>query len=313
MTEPSRKPTLTVFIPTYNRAHLIIRALDSVVSQSVRDVEVLVVDDGSTDGTREIVMNWEKEHDLRIRYFSQPNQGKHVAHNLAISEACGEFFTTLDSDDQLAPDALAEFLAIWAALPEERRSGLAGVEGNCADLSGKVTGSRFPQDGYDSSYVETRYRDRVRGDKKSFLRTDILRDLPYPQFVGERFFRDSILWKRIGRSHKTHYVNRIFQLVEYQADGLSSNSHLRRMNNSRGLSYYYRENTDVHLRSCGMRQRYDSAVKYIRFSLCARRGLTDQWRHIESKRLWLCALPEGLLKCLTDYLRHRSILRSRAS
>ncbi len=94
-----RHPIFTVFTPTYNRAHTIHRAFDSLRAQTLRDFEWLVVDDGSTDNTSELIASWAKVADFPIRYFKQDHSGKHIAHNLAVREARGKFFLPLASDD----------------------------------------------------------------------------------------------------------------------------------------------------------------------------------------------------------------------
>jgi glycosyltransferase involved in cell wall biosynthesis len=299
------KYTFTIFIPACNRAHTLGRALESVAAQSYRDFEVLVVDDGSTDNTRDLVAQWQASWEFPIRYHFQENQGKHVAHNTAAQLAQGYFFITLDSDDMLAPNALVEFIDIWNSIPDIDRDRFAGAEGNCIDISGHLVGSAFPAKTIDSDYVETRYRLNVKGDKKNVLRTAVVQMFPYPQFPGERFFRESILWKRIGQKYRTRYVNNPFQVVEYQRDGLSSNPQRLRMNNPRGLSFYYREDVDVHMQGELFHHRYNSAVKYVRFSLHASKGFFHQYSEIKSKQIWLAALPWGTFKWLADCIKYK--------
>lgn len=94
----------SIIIPTYNRAHVIRAALDSVLSQSCQDFEILVIDDGSTDNTHEILGPYSD----RLRYFKQPNSGPAAARNRGISESRGEYIAFLDSDDRWYPDKLAQ-------------------------------------------------------------------------------------------------------------------------------------------------------------------------------------------------------------
>lgn len=96
-------PKVSVIIPTYNRAKLIRRAVDSVLSQSYKDYEIIIVDDGSTDNTKEILANY----DGSIRYIYKNNEGISATRNRGIKEAKGEFIAFLDSDDEWLPDKLA--------------------------------------------------------------------------------------------------------------------------------------------------------------------------------------------------------------
>lgn len=103
----------SVIIPTFNRAVFLREAIDSVLAQTEKDFELIVVDDGSTDHTRELVA----EYDDRIRYFFQPNAGASAARNLGIRHARGDFITFLDSDDLWLPKKLARQIQWMAAYP----------------------------------------------------------------------------------------------------------------------------------------------------------------------------------------------------
>src|SRR5437764_8622953 len=110
-------PLFTVFTPTYNRAHTIKRVFDSLSAQTLREFEWLVVDDGSTDKTSELIAAWAKAVDFPIRYFRQEHSGKHIAYNLAVRAARGQFFLTLDSDDGCVPHALERIAYHWNMIP----------------------------------------------------------------------------------------------------------------------------------------------------------------------------------------------------
>src|SRR5690625_3745837 len=159
-------PLFTVFIPTFNRAHTLVRALDSVVKQSCKDYEILVIDDGSTDGTDALVKDWQKRHHVDLQYVYQPNQGKHVAYNTATSYARGELLALLDSDDMMLPDALQALADAWYSIPEDERDGFAGVEGLCERADGQLHGSPFPADSMDSNYLEMIRYHGVDGEKR---------------------------------------------------------------------------------------------------------------------------------------------------
>jgi glycosyltransferase involved in cell wall biosynthesis len=110
-------PAVSVVMPAYNTAPFVEAAIDSALRQTFTDIEVLVVDDGSTDDTAVIVERM-AARDARVRLLRQPNGGVSVARNAALRVARGDFFALLDSDDLWAPEFLAEQLAIMAARPE---------------------------------------------------------------------------------------------------------------------------------------------------------------------------------------------------
>ena len=97
----------SVFTPLYNRAHLIYRIFISLCNQTNKDFEWIIVDDGSTDKSEEVIAKLNKKtHNFRIRYIYQENGGKHRAINKGVREAEGELFMILDSDDSLPPTAI---------------------------------------------------------------------------------------------------------------------------------------------------------------------------------------------------------------
>jgi glycosyltransferase involved in cell wall biosynthesis len=106
---------VTVVIPCYNQAHFVGEAIESVLSQSYRNFEVVVVDDGSTDNTSEVASRYGEEG---VRLIRQENRGLAGARNTGIRHSRGEFLVFLDADDRLLPDALEAGLRCFEAHPE---------------------------------------------------------------------------------------------------------------------------------------------------------------------------------------------------
>ncbi|HZF73410.1 MAG TPA: glycosyltransferase family A protein, partial [Gemmatimonadaceae bacterium] len=96
MTDPGVPGLISIVIPCYNRAHIVRETIDSVLAQTYRNFEVILIDDGSTDNTREVVSSYD---DRRIRYFYKANGGLSAARNSGLDSARGEFVAFLDSDD----------------------------------------------------------------------------------------------------------------------------------------------------------------------------------------------------------------------
>src|ERR1051326_8398643 len=99
------KTRFSVIIPTYNRKRLVLQAIDSIMAQTFKDYEVLIIDDGSTDGTQDALRGYLD----RIHFLQQSNQGPEVARNLGARKANGEYLALLDSDDLLMPRALETY------------------------------------------------------------------------------------------------------------------------------------------------------------------------------------------------------------
>ena len=134
--------TLTVFTPAYNRAHTIGRTYESLCRQMCKDFEWLVIDDGSSDNTRELVEGWIAERKIPIRYIYQENQGMHGAHNTAYKNITTELNTCIDSDDWMPDDAVEIIVNLWKEKGSERYAGIIGLD---YASTGGLIGTEFPE------------------------------------------------------------------------------------------------------------------------------------------------------------------------
>ena len=214
----------TVLTPTYNRAATLHRVYQSLAGQTFRDFEWLVVDDGSTDNTHQIIGEWQARAAFPIRYVWQKNQHKKTAFNRGVREARGELIVALDSDDEMTPDALAILDEAWRAIPEAERERFVAVTGLCARPDGSIVGDRFPADVFDSNAVDMYFRQRIQGEKFGCMRADVLRRFPFPQEVPG-FVPESLVWWAIARQgYRSRFINRVVRIYHDSADGLSQSA-----------------------------------------------------------------------------------------
>ena len=197
----------TIFTPTYNRAYLLSKLYESLKSQSFKDFEWLIVDDGSTDGTRDMVDGWTNEGLLNIRYYYQENGGKHRAINKGVPLASGEWFFIVDSDDYL-PDNSLEIANKWMKSVENNES-FAGVSG-MRRINGNVPKVNFEV--LDLSPL--RINEYIRVDKAEIFKTAILKKYPFPDIPGEKFCAEGLIWSRIGLRYKLRYFNEVIYFCE---------------------------------------------------------------------------------------------------
>ena len=296
----------TVFIPTFNRAYTLDRALQSVAEQTFRDFEVVIVDDGSTDNTSQLIERWQKKGEFPIRYHWQENQGKHVSHNTAVNLSRGYFFVLLDSDDMLHPQALERLKYHWENIPDSKKKHFAGVEGLCVYSDSSIKVDRFPEDVMDSDYLQKTKKYNIRSEKRNAIRTDVLRRFPYPCFEGERHVRDDLIWKRMARHFKFRYVNEVIQIMEHQADGLTANIFAMRMRNPRGFRYYFLEEINDYASLTGTYLRFKYHSKFVRYSLHCKVGFRQQYAEVNSKFLWFFSVPRGIIGWIEDKIRMTS-------
>ncbi len=272
----------TVLTPTYNRAHTLPRVYDSLSSQTFRDFEWVVVDDGSTDNSERLIRTWQDEAQFTIRYFKQPNSHKKTAFNHGVREARGRFLLCLDSDDAMPPGALQIFRDTWNSIPESEREGFSGVAGLCIDEAGRIVGDRFPSNPLDSDDLTLRFRLGVEGEKWAFHRVDILKQYPFPESILG-FVVESVVWNAIARKYRTRYVNEIVRIYYREADSLVNSrktlSKLRAI--AQGSSYAYREFIDHDKKwfFSAPVQVLKVAANLTRFTWHARRGGSDAVYH----------------------------------
>lgn len=213
---------VTVCTPTYNRAYCLMDLYRSLQKQSINSFEWLVIDDGSSDKTGELVWEWIKvEENFPIRYFYKENGGKHTALNLGMEQAEGDCFIIVDSDDMLSPDAIEQIVEAFKNLP---RMGFAGVGFNRIFTDGSLVGTTFSGEYVDATSLE-RPRYKIGGDKAEVFWTSILKQFPFPVFAGERFLTEALVWNRIAAAgYKLRWYNKGIYICEYRADGLSMNA-----------------------------------------------------------------------------------------
>ena len=209
------KPILTIFTPAYNRAHTIGRTYESLKKQNCKEFIWLIIDDGSTDNTSELVEQWKNEScGFEIRYIYKENGGMHTAHNIAYENIDTELNVCIDSDDCLAEEAVQKILNKWEAVKD---FGYAGIIGLDADMNtGEIIGSKFPEDMWETTLVEY-YAKGGKGDKKLVYRTDVInRYPPYPVFAGEKYVALAYKYRLIDNDYKLAVLNEVLCNVEYQ-------------------------------------------------------------------------------------------------
>ena len=292
--------TFTVYTGTRNRAHTLRRPYDSLRSQTFRDFEWLIVDNDSTDGTADLVAEWEAEADFPIRYLRHENRGHHGSSNRAVKEARGELFLTLDSDDGCTPNALERFKQVWDEIPADRRDGYAAVTALCVDENGEPHGGHFPFDPTNSNSTELRYRFHVVGEKWGFQRTDVMRAHPYPTIPGYvGMISSHLVWGEIGRTYLTRYINEYLGIVYLDQPDAMTKGTRDLTRDALGEMLEARAVLDVHLRYFRYSPVafYLKAAKYSRSALWADVPLREQIGRLPrfpSKLLWLSALPLGI-------------------
>jgi glycosyltransferase involved in cell wall biosynthesis len=301
---------VSVVTSTYQREATLPRLYESLCQQGFRDFEWVVVDDGSTDRSGELLCEWAGQADFPIVYHRQENRGMGIARNRAIERASGTYCALIDSDDWYLPNALERMVATWETIPAERREQFANVEGLRVDADGELVLDRYPADVFDSNHFELRALHGIRGDSVGMYRREVLSAHLFPEDLGWHA-TPAIAWNRIATRYGTRYVNEIWAGTDYQDSGLSSQGTELRLRFPRAQLVYWSEYAAMP-KPMRAANRLRANANYVRYSLLCGVGLRRLLGEAPD-RLWtpLAALP-GLALFARDRLwlrRNRSAER----
>ncbi len=211
---------VTVLTPAFNRADQLPKLYDSLTRQTCGDFEWLVVDDGSTDGTGELIGGYAAEGKLSISYLQKPNGGKHSALNYAHPYIQGELVWIVDSDDQLVDEAIETLLSDWEEYRHDPEiAGIVYLRGS--DREHPLRGFTYPGDRLVSTSIREQVNRRHVPDASQVIRTDIFTQFSFPEFENERFLGESYIWNQIGYRYKTVYINKVLYICRYLPGGLT--------------------------------------------------------------------------------------------
>lgn len=206
-------PLVSIIMATYNRAHTIVRAVDSVLNQTYKNFELIIIDDGSTDNTQEILKKYD---DPRIRIFiNDTNKGVTAAKNRGFKQIKGEWFGPFDSDDELKPYAIETLMNIPLNLDNK----ITSVIGNCADaITGELRGIGLTKDGYIHGNEVMSY---VEGDFFGLIKTSLLQNDQLNENIRGL---ESVLWYKINARANKYYTHKVLNIMHTEGKDRVSTS-----------------------------------------------------------------------------------------
>lgn len=253
---------LTVFTPTYNRSHLLGRLYESLLRQNVAGFEWVVVDDGSTDSTLDLLEKWRGEDKLILRYTTQAHGGKHRAVNRGLDMARGDIFMIVDSDDWLLDGAIEKVLSRYEELKDPK---IVGFHFRNLRPDGSLIGDRLGGPELVTDNIEMRELMGISGDMVIILKTEDFRNsYRFPEYDGEFFVPEALVWNRISKTRKLLVIDDAIYVADYQPDGLSATIVENRRQSPRAVMTYYSEL--VHNRRLPFIRRVRAAINFWRFS-----------------------------------------------
>lgn len=208
---------LTIFTPTYNRKNRLVDLYDSLMKQTCSDFKWLIVDDGSTDNTEDLVKQWIDENNIKINYSYQNNAGKIRALERGIHLCKTPWMICVDSDDCITEDAVASMLADINSLDD---AGIGVIYPQ--RMSNEPFSKWIPNDIDSVNIMDIKHLYGIN-ETAILFRTEYLRKIDIPFFAGEKFLSEEILYIQLSKYGAFVPRNKVFYLSNYQSDGLTKN------------------------------------------------------------------------------------------
>lgn len=309
------KKTITVFTPTYNRATLLVRGYEALCRQTSTDCCWLIIDDGSTDNTSNLVRSWlnistfqlvddgfegfSKDSSwLHIRYCYKENGGLHTGYNKAIELMDTELCVCIDSDDYMPDDAVEKIVKCWREKASDKVAGILGLD---FYINGGPIGGYFPE-GIDTLHIiDMVPKYKHHGDVKVVHRTQLLKEVaPQPSFPGEKYFNPIYLFYKVDMQYPLLLLNDNLCFVEYQEDGMTLNIFRQYVSSPRSFSELRR--LLMSRKDISVLFKFKQAIHYVSSEIRCR---NRNWLKDSPQRfLTIVALPLGILLYL--YINYKA-------
>lgn len=286
---------LTILTPAYNRAQLLPGLYESLLCQTNRDFEWFVMDDGSEDETGSLIGQYRAEGKLKIIYEKQENGGKHRALNRAIQQIDSELTFIVDSDDYLPANAVEIILSYHAKYADKKDAEkLCGYSFLRCHSDGRVNTAYFPEDEKIDTYLAVRINGNIGGDKAEVFFTDILKQYPFPEYEGEKYMPEDVVWMRMSGPYRMVHINQNVYICDYLEGGLTNTGRRMKIHSPKGMvlrSKIYLDSNEVCLRV-----KIKMMLLYIIYGHFAQYTNKKLFGEVKEKVLWLsCFLPGVVL------------------
>lgn len=280
---------ITIITPTYNRGHTLPILYESLVKQTSKNFEWLIVDDGSTDNTSDIVNGFISKSKIKIRYLKKYNGGKHTALNVGFNNALTEWILIVDSDDWLKHNSI-EYLFKEASKLSKDYVSISFLR---TYPDGKIIGDKFNESQSLENYLD-RISQNIAGDKADLIRTDALNGFAFPEFKGENFLAESPMFLWLTKKGRTKFLNFDGYVCEYLAGGLTDNSIKNRYRCVNSTLYVYKNQYNQYN---SLKLKFRAATNWWRFK---------NFRAISSDPVPIIYYPFGLILNIKDRIQKKT-------
>lgn len=289
-------PILSIVTPTYNRADLLIGCYEALLRQTNKDFEWIIVDDGSTDDTKNVVDSFitrltNDPDGFSIKYIYKENGGKHTALNTAAKYVSGKYILFLDSDDYLTPNAVEKSIGLWKRYEENPSIGVViFLKGETKDRPCCTVAENDTDHPVD--LLKAKRITYIHSDCCEVVRSDLVKLYPYPEYPDERFLAEGALWNQIGLTHLCVYSNEVIYICKYLDGGLTNAGRSLRIHNPNGGMY----NAAICMKKGNrLKIRMKNAVLYSCYGFFANKTVSEMKAGCSDNGLMIACLPFGRL------------------
>ena len=232
---------ITIFTPTYNRRNLLGRLYESLKAQTNKNFIWLVVDDGSSDNTEEVINEYKKEKVVDIQYFYKENGGKHSAIDFAHENCKTPYIACVDSDDYLTENAIEELEELIKEVDD--KDDCVGIVMRRANIDLKPFSDKWPEK--DGWLYFNELANKYDYTKDTFLifKTEIVRKFHFPKVEGERFVTEKVLYNQFMFDYEMYASSKLIYIGEYQEGGYTAGALKLLFKNPKSCLYAFKSDS----------------------------------------------------------------------
>ena len=282
---------VAVLTHTFNISEYLLNLYNSLCEQTNKSFKWYIIDDGSTDNTKDTVDDFISKSDFPIEYLYKENGGKHTALNVGISQIKEDLTFIVDSDDTVTPDAIETIIEYYEKYNSNNK--ICGFSFLRQFPDGKINGKLFEENDLVGSYIDVRInRDDTNADKAEVYFTKCLKEFPFPEYSREKFLGEDIVWIRMARKYKMVHINKAIYIGNYLNNGLTNNRRKHNIASPVGCMHRAKEFMGNGLK---LKYRIKGALQYIIYGKFAGMHLSQLLKCDNNKLLVFSACPFGLL------------------
>lgn len=209
-------PLVTVITSNYNRREILLRCMRSVDAQSFKDIEYIIVDNGSSVSFDDIMDQFMVEASIPVMFVKRNNGiGRQTGRNSAIRRARGTYISMIDSDDEYLPDAIEKLVNAWNGIPADKHEEYREVVALCQDEHGTLVGIPFPDGINELSHMDSLRACMQPGlhcEHVNMSRTILLKENLFPEPEGVANYSDAVVWWKLSKKYKSYFFNDILRI-----------------------------------------------------------------------------------------------------